>query len=57
MNVVEINKAWSLAKTIVDELEMRNYLELLKQSNREGLISKDEYHKKLVDYMKLYEKR
>ena len=57
MNLGDINKAWTMAKTICDELEMRNYLELLKQANREGLINKEDYHEKLKQYIKVYEKK
>lgn len=50
-------KGWTMAKQAMDELEMHNYLELLRQANQEGLLNKDKYHAILLKYIDAYESK
>lgn len=51
----DATKGFAIAKDAMDELEMHNYLELLRQANEEGLLDKERYHDILLKYINMYE--
>lgn len=55
--IVDIKKYENFFKMFMDELEMRNYLHILKESYELKMISEEEYKSELEKYLESYRKR
>lgn len=53
--MVDVKKYDNAIKSLIDELEMMNYLKLIEKAHEAGLISDDEYKSKILTYLKTYE--
>ena len=53
--MVDVKKYDNAIKSLIDELEMMNYLKLLESALRTGSISDEEYKSKILTYLKTYE--
>ena len=53
--MIDTKKYDSAIKSVIDELEMMNYLKLLKEAYEAKLISEDDYKSKIMNYLKTYE--
>lgn len=54
---IDIRKYEGFFKSFMDELEMGNYISILKEAHIMGLISDDEYKEKLTKFIKSYESK
>lgn len=54
--MVDVKKYEGFYKAFMDELEMRNYIELLKMAKEAGLISEEKYNSTIIKYIRTYEK-
>lgn len=55
--IVDVKKYENFFKMFMDELEMRNYLHILKESYELKMISEEEYKSELGKYLESYRKR
>lgn len=53
--MVDVKKYDNAIKSLIDELEMMNYLKLIEKAHEAGLISNEEYNSKILTYLKTYE--
>lgn len=53
--MVDVKKYDNAIKSLIDELEMMNYLKLIEKAHETGLISDEEYKSKILTYLKTYE--
>lgn len=53
--MVDVKKYDNAIKSLIDELEMMNYLKLIEKAYEAGLIGDEEYKSKILTYLKTYE--
>ena len=54
--MVDVKKYEGFYKAFMDEIEMRNYLELLKMAKEANLITLEKYNSTIIKYLRTYEK-
>ena len=54
--MVDVKKYEGFFKSFMDEIEMHNYLELLKMAKEANLISEEKYNSTIIKYIRTYEK-
>ena len=53
--MVDVKKYDNAIKSLIDELEMMNYLKLIEKAYEAGLIDDKDYKSKILTYLRTYE--